>query len=279
MNDIKKDIFRAAARKKPGKIIYPSAYKEQYFVSLAKELSETFDKISKLDIPRIIRAQRADLLNDASFLDLIFRFFTGIETYSSNKYLKTTVSYISDKIDKFNEQNVRNALFDTKIIENIAKPGNTIERLFNPLKKTDKDRVIDGFISNNLDLIKTVKSDLVEKSKQTVINKIKLGDSPAMISEKLESDYQASIKRAQFIAEDQVNKYTSDLTEIRHKALGIKRYTYRTMKDERVRDDCKVHEGNIYSYDSPPPGGKPGVKPNCRCFAEAKTSDLWDEEK
>jgi SPP1 gp7 family putative phage head morphogenesis protein len=220
------------------------------------------------------------MLTDSSVIDLILRFFTGLEKKTSDNYIRASVSYLADKIDDFNSQNVENGLFDIKKISGIPglpeKPTD-IKRIFTPLKTAEKNKIMDGFISQNLDLIKTIRRDLVEDSKKTVINEIKAGNSPAMISETLEQKYKTSLSRAQFIAEDQVNKYTSDLTEIRHKALGIKRYTYRTMRDKRVRDACKVHEGKVYSYDSPPPGGKPGVKPYCRCYAEAKTSDLWEE--
>lgn len=271
------DLLKAAARKKPGKIIYPVAYKRKYFLSLKKELDELYQQIKKLDLNSLQETNNASLIMDSkSFIDMVLDFFIGLEKSThENKYIKKTISYIAEKTDLFNKKNIQDSLFDKKAVSEI--PPKKIEKIFNPLKDEAKDRVIKDFTSRNLDLIVTVKRDLVDKSKNVVINEIQAGNSPAMISEKLESAYNVSLNRAQFIAEDQVNKYVGDLSRARHTALGLKRYVWRTMEDSVVRKRCQGLKGKIFLYSEPPPGGHPTKQPNCRCWEQPVINDLWSD--
>ena len=61
---------------------------------------------------------------------------------------------------------------------------------------------------------------------------------------------------------------TAKLTEVRLKAVGVKRYIWETMRDDRVRPTHQTKEGKIYSFDNPPSDtGNPGDDHNCRCKA------------
>lgn len=69
--------------------------------------------------------------------------------------------------------------------------------------------------------------------------------------------------------------YRSDLSL---KALGDLRpttyYTWRTMRDERVRKTHRDNADKVFSWRNPPPGsGHPGTEPNCRCSAEPYYGD------
>ncbi|MCK4521411.1 MAG: minor capsid protein [Nanoarchaeota archaeon] len=87
------------------------------------------------------------------------------------------------------------------------------------------------------------------------------------------------ITRVKLIARDQVSKLNGDLNQQRQNDLGVRRYRWRTSRDERVRENHVVKEGNIYSWDKPPPDtGHPSEDPQCRCYAEAVISDIVGEE-
>jgi SPP1 gp7 family putative phage head morphogenesis protein len=75
-------------------------------------------------------------------------------------------------------------------------------------------------------------------------------------------------RKADLIASDQIAKYQAALNQERQTRLGITQFKWRTSGDERVRDDHKILEGNIYDWDSPPDGLAPGEDYNCRCTAE-----------
>jgi SPP1 gp7 family putative phage head morphogenesis protein len=74
--------------------------------------------------------------------------------------------------------------------------------------------------------------------------------------------------RARVIARTEMSKLNAELTEARHRDLGVTEYVWRTVGDLRVRDDHRARNGKRYSYDAPD-GPRPGRTPNCRCSAEA----------
>ena len=81
-------------------------------------------------------------------------------------------------------------------------------------------------------------------------------------------------RRAEVIARDQTGKHNGQMTEIRHKGVGIKRYKWRTVGDGSVRTLHTLREGEIFSYASPPPDGNPGEPVQCRCWAEPYLQDV-----
>jgi SPP1 gp7 family putative phage head morphogenesis protein len=86
--------------------------------------------------------------------------------------------------------------------------------------------------------------------------------------------------RARLIARDQVSKLNGNLTQLRQEKLGVERYTWRTMLDERVRDDHSTKEGEIFDWDDPPADtGHPGDDIQCRCYAEPILDDLVDDDE
>ncbi|MCK4520973.1 MAG: minor capsid protein, partial [Nanoarchaeota archaeon] len=87
------------------------------------------------------------------------------------------------------------------------------------------------------------------------------------------------ITRVKLIARDQISKLNGDLNQQRQNDLGVRRYRWRTSRDERVRESHVVKEGNIYQWNKPPADtGHPSEDYNCRCYAEAIISDIIGEE-
>ena len=67
------------------------------------------------------------------------------------------------------------------------------------------------------------------------------------------------------ITRDQTNKAVSNLSQARHRQLGIEEYVWRTAKDERVRDEHRALNGTTHRWDTPPTVGHPGTPILCRC--------------
>lgn len=74
--------------------------------------------------------------------------------------------------------------------------------------------------------------------------------------------------RANLIGRDQVNKLNGRLIRARFEAAGLMRYTWRTSRDERVRETHAALEGTEWSFQFPPTIGNPGEEINCRCNPE-----------
>lgn len=80
--------------------------------------------------------------------------------------------------------------------------------------------------------------------------------------------------RAELIARDQVLKLNSDMTQERHRAVGVTRYKWSSSRDERVRPEHRALEGTIHKWTEPPlvdarTGARahPGVHFQCRCVS------------
>ena len=86
-----------------------------------------------------------------------------------------------------------------------------------------------------------------------------------------------STRRAEVIARDQTGKYNGKMTEIRHEAIGVKAYFWRTTGDGRVRDEHKDYDGKRFLYSRPPKGGAPGIPVQCRCWADPDFDAVFRE--
>ncbi len=80
--------------------------------------------------------------------------------------------------------------------------------------------------------------------------------------------------RAALIARDQVGKLFGDINKQRQANLGVTRYVWRTVRDNRVREEHEALDGDSIAWDSPPAEGHPGEAVNCRCYADPDFSDL-----
>ncbi len=66
-----------------------------------------------------------------------------------------------------------------------------------------------------------------------------------------------------------------DLTRERQRGMGLKRYTWRTSQDERVRESHRIKEGKEFDWTKPPADtGHPGQDFQCRCTAEPIFTEL-----
>lgn len=52
------------------------------------------------------------------------------------------------------------------------------------------------------------------------------------------------------------------------KQIGCTMYVWRTSRDGGVCPRCEANADRVFRYDSPPPGGHPGLVAGCRCIAE-----------
>lgn len=76
-------------------------------------------------------------------------------------------------------------------------------------------------------------------------------------------------RRAQLIASDQANKVAAKLTQIRQEEAGIRRFSWQTARDDRVRASHAELQGRIFEWRKPPSIGLPGTPIRCRCTGAA----------
>lgn len=137
--------------------------------------------------------------------------------------------------------------------------------------------ILDEFAQRNAELISTVPARYLEEIGQVADESLAIGRRSEDVATLFEQRFEVSLFNATRIARDQVSKLNADVTEARHRDLGISFYFWRTSMDERVRQTHAAHEGQRYSYDNPPADtGNPGDDVQCRCRAEPDLSIFFD---
>lgn len=143
--------------------------------------------------------------------------------------------------------------------------------------------VIGAFTRENVALIKSLPVQAFADIEKTLTGSMADGDRWENMAEDLEQRLGVSQSRANLIARDQVGKLYGDLNRVRQTDLGFDRYIWRTMRDNRVRDEHEERDGLTFEWENPPPGGPesgghPGEAIQCRCYAEPDLAHLLDSE-
>lgn len=131
-----------------------------------------------------------------------------------------------------------------------------------------------SFVNANVRLIGSIKQRLLKQVEGVVADAWVNGKTTDELADLVEERFGVTESRARLIARDQVGKLTADVTEQRHKELGITSYNWSTSRDERVREAHAEREGQRFDYDDPPEGGHPGQDYQCRCEAIPVIADI-----
>lgn len=140
---------------------------------------------------------------------------------------------------------------------------------------------IEAFTRENVSLIRSIASDHFTDIEKRVARGMTEGLRWEEIASGLEERYGVSESRAKLIARDQAGKFFGALNAARQKDLGVTKFTWRTAKDNRVREEHAQLEGEVFEWAKPPSvNGEeitPGYAINCRCQAEPVLDDLIRE--
>lgn len=144
------------------------------------------------------------------------------------------------------------------------------------------------WVSDNVDLIRTIPSSSLDAMKEIVYDGYMKGTTTTGIVKAIQKQYGMDKRHAKLVARDQVAKINAAITQYQQKDAGITQYKWSTSKDERVRKgDKKANgiidpmgdnharlEGKIFRWDTPPLVDRkrgrachPGQDYQCRCCA------------
>lgn len=135
----------------------------------------------------------------------------------------------------------------------------------------DLEKYLEAAALRNAGLINGLTDDLVKKIQLTTTNSLISGETVGQLQKKLKREFELSDARARLIARDQTNKLNADLNRIRQQQAGVDEYTWRTSRDERVREDHRRVNGEVYKYGETTgvnSGAEPGQDIQCRCIAQ-----------
>jgi SPP1 gp7 family putative phage head morphogenesis protein len=125
----------------------------------------------------------------------------------------------------------------------------------------------EGWIAENTTLIKSVSGRQLDDVSSILRRGIMNGSTVTAIQKEIMKKVPLTASRARLIAQDQTLKLHSKITQERLKDIGVKKYKWRTVNDNRVRDHHRDREGKVFSWENPPYDGHPGQPIRCRCRA------------
>lgn len=147
------------------------------------------------------------------------------------------------------------------------------------LEKPVRDH-IEEWAAANIDLIKSISDRYFDRLRLDVEHAFEAGTHPTALAEDFEERYGMADNDARRIARDQIGKLNGQVNKARQEALGVTHYIWRTMRDNRVRDEHHAIDGKRFAYNDPPPAGpngepaNPGEAIQCRCYAEPDFATL-----
>lgn len=133
---------------------------------------------------------------------------------------------------------------------------------------------VQAFTKENVALIKTVPERYFAQVEEVTLQGVREGLRAEDLAAQLTERANVSEVNAQRIARDQIGKAYGALNEARQTELGISKFQWFTMMDNRVREEHEALQGQIFNWDDPPPEGIPGFEINCRCFADPLLDDV-----
>lgn len=153
-----------------------------------------------------------------------------------------------------------------QVVATIGVPLSAIE-------KPTRDRIPE-FVARNVDLVKTLPERYAGRLQAEVERAYEEGWTPEDLAARLEDAFGATESDAARIARDQVGKLNAQVNQDRQEALGVDQYVWRTMNDDRVREEHQAREGETFAWATPPEDGHPGEAIQCRCYSEPDFSTI-----
>lgn len=131
-----------------------------------------------------------------------------------------------------------------------------------------------NWVSDNVDLIKTIPHNSLDEMKQIVFKSYVDGNTTTSIMQQIQHKYKTTKSYARFVARDQIGKLNGGITKQQHQSAGVSSYTWDDSGDSRVRRRHKELNGHVFSWDNSNPARNekgqvitPGSDYRCRCCA------------
>lgn len=225
-----------------------------------RETQPIFDKIATI----VGEARGVRLDADSKTLkDAIELLRKKMETAFEQTKLEGVASRIVDKVSGFNREQISKQ----------ARAALGVDVFTNDEKLRQR---AETFVKRNVELITDLPKKVVGDVEKTIQKFVTTGKTHKALAAELEERFDMAEGRAARIARDQTLTLYGQINADRQQELGVTRFIWRTMNDERVRDEHRELEGQVFSYDDLPDEGLPGQPINCRCHAEPVLSDLLE---
>ena len=124
---------------------------------------------------------------------------------------------------------------------------------------------MEAFTNQNVDLIGKLGKEMKGDIGATVMREVAAGTRVEEIQSLIEDRFHVHESRARLIGRDQTNKFNGGLNKLRQTSLGLEKYRWQGVEDERERDSHLDLQDEIRVWGE---GIEPGEEIQCRCWAE-----------
>lgn len=171
------------------------------------------------------------------------------------------VGPINDLLDNLNKQ-----LGKTLTAQSVGVPAD--------LTESTRAEIAERYTENMELLIKDFAKSRIPALREKIQQNVFDGARTDKLVKIIQAEQGMSKRKATFLAEQESSLLVSKYRESRYKAIGSKRYVWKTSRDVRVRHDHAELNNKIFSWDDPPITNKatgernnPGEDFGCRCVA------------
>ena len=169
----------------------------------------------------------------------------------------------------------RNRVIDDHAVPQMVPQANaTTVGVGLPSVEPALDDLLTAFATENARLIRNLTGTLLEDVEGSIARGFRRGRLTRDISAEIQQRVGVARRRANLIARDQIASLNGELTQVRQATMGVTRYTWRSSRDELVRDTHEEFDGQVFTWATGSPEGHPGEPINCRCVAEPVLDEL-----
>lgn len=263
MPDLRKRKFKLL-RKRPPRPLPPTGAQVAYLAELKAMMLYARALVHARLLARlkdIVGHEGSTKLHtDADPHGRVVRLMNQVEAAFARKFPPEKLAALAQRIARSTSEHQKGQLF--------RQIRSTVGIDLKTIKDAGLSARVKRFTAENVALIKSVPKTYFEQVEKSVLAGMRSGKRAPEIADDMEERAEVAMSRATLIARDQVLKFNGELNQARQTELGIERYIWRTVKDNRVREEHADLEGETFSWDAPPEPGHPGEDYNCRCFAE-----------
>lgn len=140
--------------------------------------------------------------------------------------------------------------------------------------KEQQQAIADNYAQNLDKYIQDWSETSILDLRQKVTSRVYTGGRAEGLAKQIQAMYNVSRDKAKFLARQETSLLMSQMREQRYKGIGSNRYKWSGAMDAREREDHKLLNGQIFSWDDPPITNRktgarnnPGEDYGCRCVA------------
>lgn len=264
--------FKPANKRRPKQPKHPFALEREYrrmllayvdiYIGLVKTI--LLDKLPVL--VSAAKSLRPDGVNTDSWVENLSELITSITLTMQKRTsgISTSVEKLAQKISDWNYDEVMSVVRSVIGVDVFVREPWLSDQLR-------------SFVDQQKYFIKNLPEEATGQIKTIAQQGLQRGLTGSDIAAEIEKRFGITRRRAEFIARDQVAKFNGGLTALRQQEMGVTKYVWQTVGDNRVRPEHEEREGDVFEWTNPPEGGHPGEDFNCRCVAMPILNELLEE--